>query len=172
LSLAAGLAVRAAVQQFDSKVMADLKWPNDVLIEGKKFCGILTEMNAEATRVRYIVTGIGINVNQAEFPDDLQPTATSLRIATRNKWSRVDLCAALLKSLDREYQNLISSPDAHNDILRRFEQQSSMARGKPVRVEENGGFEGITEGLDPRGFLRVRTDEGLRVVYSGSVRLK
>lgn len=172
LSLAAGLAVRAAVQELDSKLMADLKWPNDVLIDGKKFCGILTEMNAEATRVRYIVIGIGINVNQSVFPDDLQESATSLRMVTGNRWSRVDLCAALLKSLDCEYRNLISNPEAHADILRRFDEQSSMVRGRPVRVEENGGFEGVTEGLDPRGFLRVRTGDGLRVVYSGTVRLK
>jgi BirA family biotin operon repressor/biotin-[acetyl-CoA-carboxylase] ligase len=172
LSLAAGLAVRAAVQEFDSNVQADLKWPNDLSIAEKKFCGILTEMNAEATRVRHIVIGIGINVNQSAFPNGLQETATSLRMVTGNKWSRVDLCAALLKSLDREYQNLISDTGAHNDILRRFEEQSSMIRGKPVRVEENGGFEGVTEGLDPRGFLQVRTGDGLRVVYSGSVRLK
>ncbi len=171
LSLAAGLAVRAAVQETDSGVVADLKWPNDLLTEGKKFCGILTEMNAEATRVRHIVIGIGINVNQAEFPAELQQTATSLRAATGRRWSRVDLCAALLKSLDREYQSLIANPDAHDDILRRFEMQSSMVRGKPVRVEENGGFEGVTEGLDPRGFLRVRTGDGTRVVYSGTVRL-
>lgn len=170
LSLAAGLAVRAAVQEIDTQVMPDLKWPNDLLIEGKKFCGILTEMNAEATRVRHIVIGIGINVNQAEFPADLQQTATSLRAATGRRWSRVDLCAALLKSLDREYQNLISNPDAHNDILRRFEEHSSMVRGRPVRVEENGGFEGVTDGLDPRGFLRVHTHAGLRIVYSGTVR--
>jgi BirA family biotin operon repressor/biotin-[acetyl-CoA-carboxylase] ligase len=171
LSLAAGLAVRAAVQEIDSGVVADLKWPNDVLIEGKKFCGILTEMNAEATRVRHIVIGIGININQSEFPGDLQQTATSLRAVTGRRWSRVDSCAALLKSLDREYQNLTSNPEAHNDILRRFEQQSSMVRGRAVRVEENGGFEGVTGGLDPRGFLRVRTGEGTRIVYSGTVRL-
>ncbi len=171
LSLAAGLAVRAAVQDIDSKLMPDLKWPNDVLIDGKKFCGILTEMNAEATRVRYIVIGVGINVNQAAFPDDLRETATSLRIATGKQWSRVDLCAALLKSLDREYQNLISNTDAHDDILRRFEDQSSTVRGKAVRIEENGGFKGITEGLDPRGFLQVRTGNGIRIVYSGTVRL-
>jgi BirA family biotin operon repressor/biotin-[acetyl-CoA-carboxylase] ligase len=78
----------------------------------------------------------------------------------------------LLKSLDHEYKNLISNPNAHNDILRRFGKGSSMVRSKAVRVEENGGFEGVTEGLDPRGFLRVRTGDGLRVVYSGSVRLK
>jgi BirA family biotin operon repressor/biotin-[acetyl-CoA-carboxylase] ligase len=172
LSLAAGLAVRAAVQQIDSRVMPDLKWPNDLLIEGKKFCGILTEMNAEATRVRYIVVGIGINVNQAGFPADLRETATSLRLASATEWSRVDLCTALLKSLDREYRDLLQKPDARESILKRFQEQSSSARGRQVRVEENGGFEGVTEGLDPRGFLQVRAAEGLRTVLSGTVRLK
>jgi BirA family transcriptional regulator, biotin operon repressor / biotin---[acetyl-CoA-carboxylase] ligase len=171
LSLSAGLAVRSAVQEIDPSLMPDLKWPNDLLIHGKKFCGILTEMNAEATRVRHIVVGIGINVNQTEFPGGLQETATSLRIETGSKWSRVEMGAALLKSLDRQYQNLIANPDAHDDILKRFEEQSSMLRGKAVRVEENGGFEGITEGLDPRGFLQVRNGAALRVVYSGTVRL-
>jgi len=171
LSLAAALAVRSAVQEIDSRVIPDLKWPNDLLIAGKKFCGILTEMNAEATRVRHIVVGIGINVNHGQFPDDLQKTATSLAIETERTWSRVDLCAALLKSLDREYQSLLANPEAHSDILRRFEEQSSMARGKQVRIEENGGFEGTTEGLDPRGLLRVRTDDELRIVYSGTVRV-
>jgi BirA family transcriptional regulator, biotin operon repressor / biotin---[acetyl-CoA-carboxylase] ligase len=172
LSLAAGLAVHAAVQQIDSRIMPDLKWPNDLLIEGKKFCGILTEMNAEATRVRYIVVGIGINVNQAGFPADLRETATSLRLASGTEWSRVDLCAALLKSLDREYRDLLQKPDARELILKRFQEQSSSARGRQVRVEENGGFEGVTEGLDPRGFLQVRAAEGLRTVLSGTVRLK
>ena len=60
---------------------------------------------------------------------------------------------------------------SHSDILRRFEKQSSMVRGKLVRVDENGGFEGVTEGLDPRGFLQVRSNDGLRIVYSGTVRL-
>lgn len=152
-------------------MIPDLKWPNDLLIACKKFCGILTEMNAEATRVRHIVVGIGINVNHGQFPDEIQKTATSLAIETGRTWSRVDLCAALLKSLDREYQSLLANPEAHSDILRRFEEQSSMARGKQVRIEENGGFEGTTEGLDPRGFLRVRTDDGLRIVYSGTVRV-
>jgi BirA family biotin operon repressor/biotin-[acetyl-CoA-carboxylase] ligase len=110
-------------------------------------------------------------VNHVQFPDELQQTATSLRIATGTQWSRVDLCAGLLKSLDREYQGLLANPEAHIDILCRFEEQSSMLRGKAVRVEENGGFEGTTEGLDSRGFLQVRTGDGLRIVYSGTVRV-
>jgi BirA family transcriptional regulator, biotin operon repressor / biotin---[acetyl-CoA-carboxylase] ligase len=172
LSLAAGLAVHAAVQQIDSEVLPDLKWPNDLLIGGKKFCGILTEMNAEATRVRYIVVGIGINVNQLSFPAHLQETATSLRLASGTEWSRVELCAALLKSLDREYRDLLQKPGTQESILSRFQERSSSTRGWRVQVEHNGGFEGTTEGLDPRGFLRVRTEQGMRTVLSGTVRLK
>jgi BirA family biotin operon repressor/biotin-[acetyl-CoA-carboxylase] ligase len=153
-------------------VVPDLKWPNDVLIDGNKFCGILTEMNAEVTRVRYVVVGIGINVNQSSFPADLQTVATSLRLATGTEWSRVELCAALLKSLDREYRALLESPDAATSILRRFQERSSSVRGRQVEVEENGGFAGVTEGLDGRGFLQVRTTQGVRTVLSGTVRLK
>ena len=172
LSLAAGLAVQAAIREIDSRVLADLKWPNDLLINGKKFCGILTEMSGEATRVRHIVVGIGINVNQAQFPGDLAQTATSLRLSTGSEWSRVELCAALLKSLDREYRGLLAGPAVQAEILRRFEEGSSSVRDRRVRIEENGGLEGVTAGLDARGFLQVRTNEGLRVVLSGTVRLK
>lgn len=172
LSLAAGLAVQAAIQEVDSHVLPDLKWPNDLLINGRKFCGILTEMSGEATRVRYIVVGIGINVNQPQFPAELEPIATSLRMVTGVEWSRVELCAALLKSLDREYRSLLAGPDSRTEILRRFEERSSSTSGRRVEIEENGGFEGVTAGLDSRGFLQVRTPQGLRTVLSGTVRLK
>jgi len=170
LSLAAGLSAHAAVQQLDARVNPDLKWPNDLLIDGKKFGGILTEMNAEATRVRYLVIGIGINVNQPRFPEELRDVATSLKEISGSEWSRVELTAALLKSLHREYRDLLEKPSAHDSILRRFAEHSSYVRGRKVRVEENGGFEGVTEGLDARGFLQVRTAQGLRTVLSGTVR--
>jgi BirA family transcriptional regulator, biotin operon repressor / biotin---[acetyl-CoA-carboxylase] ligase len=171
LSLAVGLAAQSAIQQIDSRVQIDLKWPNDVLLNGKKVCGILTEMNAEATRVRYIVVGIGINVNQASFPKELP--ATSLRLATGSEWSRVELVGALLKSLDREYRQLTGDEGARETILRRFSENSSWVLGKRVRIEENGSaFEGTTEGLDPRGFLQVRTPYGVQTVLSGTVREK
>lgn len=169
LSLAAGLAVHAAIQQVDSRVNPDLKWPNDVLIGGKKVCGILTEMNAEATRVRHVVVGLGVNVNQTGFPKEL--SATSLLLATGSEWSRVELTAALLKSLDREFRELIEDPDARDSILHRFGEHSSWVLGKNVRIEENGSsFEGTTEGLDQRGFLQVRTQRGVQTVLSGTVR--
>jgi BirA family biotin operon repressor/biotin-[acetyl-CoA-carboxylase] ligase len=123
-SLAAALAVRAAVAEIAPQLAVDLKWPNDLLLGGKKFCGILTEMNAEATRVRHLVVGVGINVNQGKFPSELSEIATSLRIATGTEWSRVELCAALLKSLHREYRSLLEDAGAHAAIRRRFEQNS------------------------------------------------
>ncbi len=169
LSLAAGLAVQTAIRDVDSRVELDLKWPNDLLIGGKKVCGILAEMNAEATRVRYIVVGIGINVNQNSFPRELG--ATSLQLTTGSEWSRVELVGALLKSLDREYRQVAGDPDAKESILRRFAENSSWVLGKRVRIEENGSaFEGTTEGLDPRGFLQVRTPYGVQTVLSGTVR--
>lgn len=170
-SLAAGLAVRAAVAEVAPQLQADLKWPNDLLLSGKKFCGILTEMNAEATRVRHLVVGVGINVNQVKFPAELREIATSLRIETGTEWSRVELLAALLKSLDREYRNLVEDSGARDAILRRFEESSSSVRGRKVSIEEDGGLAGVSDGLDERGFLRVRTERGLQTVLSGTVRL-
>jgi BirA family biotin operon repressor/biotin-[acetyl-CoA-carboxylase] ligase len=174
LSLAAGLAVYSAVESVlagrpgGPPIRLVLRWPNDALANGKKFVGILTELTAEATRVRYIVLGIGINVNHVGFPPELRDIATSLRLETGREWSRVELAAALLKSLDREYRMLIGGADRAS-LLHRFEQRCSMVRGCRVRVEEEG-YEGVTAGLDPRGFLQVQTAEGMRVVLSGLVR--
>ncbi len=171
LSLIAGIAAFDAVVE-TTGMRADIRWPNDLLIRDKKFCGILTEMNAEVTRVRYAVVGIGINVNQSSFPAELDAIATSLQLAGGHSWSRVALAAALLKSLDSEYRHLISRDiaEARHAIFERFQQRSSYARGKRVHVNENGGYDGITAGLDDRGFLLVQTDAGIRTVLSGDVR--
>jgi BirA family biotin operon repressor/biotin-[acetyl-CoA-carboxylase] ligase len=170
LSLVAGIAVAEAVER-TTCLHPDLRWPNDVLLGEGKFCGILTEMNAEPTRVRYVVVGIGINVNHASFSGELESIATSLRIASGREWSRVELAAALLKSLDSEYRKLLKGgAAARSSILRKFEERSSSAHSRRVFVEEDGGYEGVTEGLDDRGFLRVRTGPGLRTVFSGGVR--
>ena len=173
LALASGLAVRTAIALVNPGVNVDLKWPNDALIAGKKVCGILTEMNSEATRVRYVVVGIGVNVNQQSFPAEIEHEAISLRMVTGSEWSRVEVAAALLKSLDREYRLLLDEPDARRSILQRFSEQSSWAQGKAVRIDDNGsGVEGITEGLDERGFLKLRTPHGLQTILSGTVREK
>lgn len=172
LSLAAGLAVRDAIQQV-TFLECDLRWPNDLLLGRRKFCGILTELNAEVTRVRHLVIGLGINVNQPQFPDELGDLATSLHIETGRDWPRQELLIALLQSLHREVSALTAPGnlrDATASILTRLERASTWIRGKKVFVEEGEGYAGVTEGLDARGFLQVRTDNGLRTVFSGGVR--
>lgn len=170
LSLLTGLAVADAVAE-TSGHRPDLRWPNDLLFAGGKFGGILIELTAEATRLRHVVIGIGVNVNQVSFPAPLQDAATSLRLETGRPSSRVVLAAAILKALDRECRRLAAAPAAARpELIRRFEAASSTARGCRVHVEDEGGYEGVTDGLDDRGFLRVRTATGVRTVLSGGVR--
>ena len=177
LSLIAAVAVQDAVRE-TTGLAADIRWPNDLLIGEKKFAGILTEMSSEGSKVHHAVIGVGVNVNQERFPGDIQDTATSLRIEGGREFSRLDVTAALIRALDREYRALlraITSPIRtpavrFEPIMRRIESRSSYSHGKTVHVDEDGGYNGVTDGLDPRGFLRVRTDKGLRIVVSGSVR--
>ncbi len=172
LSLATGLAVQRAIENVTGLV-ADIRWPNDLLFEGRKVGGILMEMNAEATRVRYAVIGIGINVNHRQFPPELRDLATSLRLETDHVPLRHDLLLAILETLMREVDPLMqpeSFANACAGILNRIEQKSSWIRGKQVFVDEAGGYTGVTAGLDGNGFLRVQTGDGLRTVLSGGVR--
>jgi len=172
LSLAAGLAAQNAVHAVTS-LQPDLRWPNDLLFGPRKFCGILTELNAEVTRVRHVVIGIGINVHIGQFPAELQAIATSLFIETGLNWPRQELLLALLQSLDREVAALANAEApaiAAHSIRERLERNSSWIRGKRVRVDEAEGYTGTTQGLDERGFLQVRTPAGLRTVLSGGVR--
>jgi BirA family transcriptional regulator, biotin operon repressor / biotin---[acetyl-CoA-carboxylase] ligase len=172
LSLAAGLAVQAAVRDVTS-IAPDIRWPNDLLLSGRKFGGILTELNAEVTRVRYAVIGIGINVHQPSFPPELATLATSLKIETGQDWPRQDLLVSLLRRLHSEIERLSTSQQiegATTDIRARLIAGSSWIYGKAVTVTEPDTFSGVTDGLDGRGFLRVRTQQGVRTVLSGGVR--
>lgn len=177
LSLISAIAVQEAVREITG-LQSDIRWPNDLLLHEKKFAGILTEMTSETTRVQHAVIGIGINVNHPSLPGELAGIATSLRIESGRDWSRTELVGALLRALDREYRALlrtvtgpVRTPNLRFEpIIKRVESRSSYANGKLVHVDEDGGFSGVTDGLDPRGFLRVRTDKGLRIVISGGVR--
>ncbi len=173
MSLAAGLASRAAVRAV-AGFAPDLRWPNDLLAGARKLGGILTEMQAEATRVRFLVVGIGINVHQRAFPPELAGAATSLAIeAPDAAVSRQALLIALLWEIKAEIEMLTGNVPAiaQKAVLSRLEAGSSWVRGKRVTVGEAIPFSGVTEGLDARGFLLVRTDRGeLRTVLSGAVR--
>jgi BirA family transcriptional regulator, biotin operon repressor / biotin---[acetyl-CoA-carboxylase] ligase len=169
LTLVAGLAARDAVSD-ELDVVPDIRWPNDVLIRGRKFCGILTEMRAEPDRVHFAVVGIGINVNQAKMPPPLADVATSLRIETGKVHSRMDVLIRLLRHLDRYYNEFLEKGAA--PILRRFSEVSSYFQGKRVRITTaTESFTGVTSGLESSGLLRVLRDDGRGVepVISGDV---
>jgi len=170
ISMMVGLAVYDAVERLTG-AKADLRWPNDVLFTERKFCGILTESSTEGERVKHMVIGIGINVNRTDFPAELEPVATSIRTATGRVTSRIELLAALLQSLDRAYKDFLADPaQGKKKIFREFAERSSYVRGARVHVDEEGGYDGITMGLDERGFLRVQTLNGMRIVLNGGVR--
>jgi BirA family biotin operon repressor/biotin-[acetyl-CoA-carboxylase] ligase len=158
ITLVAGLAVREAIVE-QTGLTPDLRWPNDLLFGPKKFCGILTEMNAEQDRIHFVAVGIGINVNHERIPDELSKIATSLRIETGRIQSRVEIVARLLRHLDSYYNRFLTEgPEA---IVARFSEVSSFARGKRVRIEATSEtYTGTTEGLEPGGLLRVRRDDG------------
>ncbi len=163
IMLMLGLAAREAIVE-TSGLAADLRWPNDVLIHGKKCAGILAQFEGGA-----VIAGIGVNVGHARFPSDIAPLATSLRIEGADV-KREDLLAALLRAID-EHSNILVK-DGGDAILRRFTRASSYAEGRRVRVEQDGRvIEGITCGLDPSGFLRVREDNGKETtILAGGVR--
>jgi BirA family transcriptional regulator, biotin operon repressor / biotin---[acetyl-CoA-carboxylase] ligase len=169
LTLVAGLAARDAAAE-DMDLIPDIRWPNDLLAGGRKFAGILTEMNAEPDRIHYAVLGIGINVNQAKMPAELADIATSLRMETGKTHSRFELLIRLLRHLDRYYNQFLS--DGAAPILRRFAEVSSYFEGKRVRITTAAeSFTGTTAGLDPSGVLRVTRDDGrgIEPVLSGDV---
>jgi BirA family biotin operon repressor/biotin-[acetyl-CoA-carboxylase] ligase len=169
LTLVAGLAARdAAAEELDSA--PDIRWPNDLLVGGRKFAGILTEMHAEPDRIHYAVVGIGINVNQSKMPPELAEIATSLRIETKKTHSRFELLVRLLRHFDRYYNQFLSEGAA--PIVKRFGEVSSYFRGKRVRITTSAeSFTGTTAGLEASGVLRVARDDkkSTELVLSGDV---
>jgi len=151
LTLALGLAARCAIGE-----QADLRWPNDVLLGGRKCAGILAQTEGER-----VIAGIGINVLQRSFPEGLDTPATSLALEGIET-TREELLGVLVPAIDR----YVALPP--EEILREFERASSYAVGRRVRA---GDREGVTCGLDASGFLRLREDNGTEtMILAGGVR--
>lgn len=158
LTLMAAVAAHQAVGT-TTGLPVDIRWPNDLLVNGKKVCGILTEMSAEVDRLHAVVLGIGINVNHREMPEDLRETATSLKIEGKRTFSRAQILVALLRELERMYHLLLD--EGGGEVVRRWMAASSYARGKRIRVVTSAGEAlATTAGLDPTGALRIRYDDG------------
>jgi BirA family biotin operon repressor/biotin-[acetyl-CoA-carboxylase] ligase len=168
LTMLAGISAHAAIQA-QTGLVPELKWPNDVLLNGKKVGGILTEMHAEPNAVRFVIVGIGINVNQEKFPAELSAIATSIRKESGRMTYRLELLARLLGQFESDYNRFLR--DGPGFVVERFQSVSSFAEGRRVRV--NTGVEsyvGTTAGLSPEGLLLVTKDNGpLVTVIAGDV---
>jgi BirA family biotin operon repressor/biotin-[acetyl-CoA-carboxylase] ligase len=169
LTLLTGVAVAEAIHEI-AETPVDIRWPNDVIISGKKCAGILVEMTAQPERVEHAQIGVGINVNQTAIPAELAAEAASLRRETGRTFSRAEILVSILGRMERYYHLLQERGSA--PIVARFGEISSYARGKRVRVTDGPSvLVGETDGLSPEGMLRVRREDGqTESVLSGQVR--
>lgn len=171
LTLVMGLSVAEGIRKVCG-VDAAIKWPNDIVVNKKKVCGILTEMATEMEYINYAVIGVGINVNQQEFPEEIHNVATSLRIATESSYKRSEIIAAVLEMFEENYETFIKTGDlsglrkAYNDIL--------INQGQDVKVLEPGNeYEARAEGINETGELIVTLPDGSkRNIFAGEVSVR
>src|SRR5256885_15483766 len=159
LTVAAATSLVRAIRQTTS-VEAEVKWPNDILIRGKKTAGVLTELSAELDRINHVVLGIGIDVNlsKSDLPAELRATTTSLKIETGCDIRRADLAATLLRELDRDYELICNGAFA---TLCDECQARCVTLGKRVKIKVGDRVvTGQAVSLDDKGALVFRTDVG------------
>jgi len=168
LTILAGVSAHTAIAA-QTGLVPELKWPNDLLLNGKKLGGILTEMHAEPNAVRFVIVGIGINVNQEKFPTELGSIATSIRKESGRMSYRLELLVRLLAQFESDYNRLLR--EGPSFVVERFESVSSFAKGRRVRVDTGAEwYTGVTAGLSPEGLLLVSRDNGaLTTVIAGDV---
>ena len=149
-----------------------IKWPNDLVISGKKICGILTEMELSGTEIGHVVVGIGINANTKTFPEELQDKATSLCLVKNHEVDRNDLIEKVLRRFSRDYEKFLEEKslkflkDEYNKILVNYH--------RAVLVLEPGNeYEAVAQGINELGELLVeKADGSIEAVYAGEVSVR
>ena len=172
VTLMAAVAVAEAMTRFNLK--PEIKWPNDILFDGRKLVGILTEMTGEMGKIYYIVVGIGINVNisREDFPEELRDIAAGLCEMTGDELSRVQIFRAVLEEFDKIYLEV--KANGFGEVFRLW-RKHNVTLGKNIRVistMDGNSFMGKAVDLNEDGALVVETPEGLKAVYSGDVSIR
>jgi BirA family biotin operon repressor/biotin-[acetyl-CoA-carboxylase] ligase len=164
LSIVQGLEKEAGIK-------AGIKWPNDIVLDNKKLCGILTEMNAEMDRINFIVVGMGMNINQPSFPSDISDIATSLRVHSGEAFSRKKIIAGILNCFEENYETY--KKDRLKPMIPLLKEYSVVI-GKHIRlVSPDSVREGTAVDMDEQGGLIVRLDNGETImVISGDVSVR
>src|SRR5437867_10301928 len=167
-TLATALGMHNAVESYTG-LDIDIKWPNDLLIGGKKFCGILSEIQAELDLVKTMIIGVGLNENHEGFPKEIADRATSLRMASGRIQSRLEILLEFFEEFENIYMDLErKGPRGVIDQWTRF---SSFANGRKIEIHDGvRRISGVTRGLNPLGALRIEQSGGhVEDVYSGDV---
>lgn len=171
LTLVAALAVAKAITSVTGE-KAMIKWPNDIVVNGKKVCGILTEMNAQFDYINHIVVGIGINVHNESFPEEISQMASSLMIEAGGKrFHRAQIIAETMSYFEQYYDTFLKTQDL-SALVREYD-ELLVNRNKSVRVlDPKEPFDGKAMGITPKGELIVDTWESRKLVSSGEVSVR
>ena len=171
LTLVQAMAVAKAIEEICG-LEAQIKWPNDILVNEKKVCGILTEMNLEMMEVSSIVIGTGINVNQEQFPEEIEGIATSLKIEKKRSQSRADLIERVCELFEELFEEFMETKDL-SGIMEEYNEHL-ISKGRTVKVlDPKGEFTGEAMGINTLGELLVRKEDGKIVsVYAGEVSVR
>ena len=171
LTLVAGMAVVAGIRQI-SGLSPQIKWPNDAVIDGKKICGILTEMSTEEDSIRYVVVGIGINVNATEFPEEIRDKATSLKLELGRSVKRSDVICAVAESFE-EYYEIFEKTCDMSGLLSAYDEMLVNMEKTVCVLDPKGEYRGKALGIDEEGCLLVEKENGEVVhVLSGEVSVR
>lgn len=171
LTLVAALAVAKAITSVTGEE-ALIKWPNDIVVNGKKVCGILTEMNAQFDYINHIVVGIGINVHNESFPEEISQMASSLMIEAGGKrFHRAQIIAETMSYFEQYYDTFLKTQDL-SALVREYD-KLLVNRNKSVRVlDPKEPFDGKAMGITSKGELIVDTWESRKLVSSGEVSVR
>lgn len=171
LTLVAAMAVAEGIEKVCG-LRTQIKWPNDIVAEGKKICGILTEMSTEMECINYVVTGIGINANMEDFPEEIREIATSILKLTGKRVVRSRLIGAVMEAYESYYKIFMESGNMSH-LMEPYNRRLANVN-RPVRVLLPGDeYVGSALGIDEAGELLVRTEDGeLRRVISGEVSVR
>lgn len=172
LTIAAATALFRAIQAHTG-IAPEIKWPNDILIKGRKTAGILTELSAEPDKVKYVILGVGIDVNLAanEFPADLRKIATSLRIETGHRQNRAELAIKILRELDHDYARVCAGQ--FEAVADEWEEHCSTLGNRVAISIGDRTIHGTAESLDTDGALLLRTQHGrLERIIGGDVTIE
>lgn len=170
LTLVAALAVeRAIAETLDCQPM--IKWPNDIVLNKKKICGILTEMVLKGTEIDYVVIGIGINVNNKNFPEEIVQTASSLSLELGDEIDREMLISEVWKRFSVYYENFLQVGDL-SGIKAEYEHALINKDEKVKVLDPLGEYMGIAKGITNIGELIVDTEEEIRYVSGGEVSVR